>query len=149
MTELPALFHHILSPTDGSEPSLAAGQLAVHLAVFHQARLTFVYVIDPTVVADLARLSGRRTSQVQSDLEISGRRCLDHLFRVAAEANLASNQMTRYGMPYQEIANLAREQDADLIVMARVGRHGTRHILIGSVTERVMEHAPCSVLVVK
>jgi nucleotide-binding universal stress UspA family protein len=125
MAEPQALFRHILVPTDGSEPSMTAGQLAVHLAVFHKARLTFVYVIDPTVAAELARVSGRGTSQIQSELETSGRRYLDYLSRVAAEANLVPNQIIRYGMPYKEIANLAREQGADLIVMARVGRHGS------------------------
>jgi nucleotide-binding universal stress UspA family protein len=149
MAELSALFHHILSPTDGSEPSMMAGQFAVQLAALHKARLTFVYVIDPTVVEELARVSGRKASQVQSELETSGRHYLDHLFRVAAEANLVATQITRYGLPYDEIARLAREQGADLIVMARVGKHGVRHILIGSVTERVVEYAPCSVLLVK
>ncbi len=55
----------------------------------------------------------------------------------------------REGEPYQEIVALADEIGVDLIVMGHVGRRGPRRILIGSVTERVIEFAHCPVLVVK
>ncbi len=143
------LFRHILVPTDGSQSSVAAARLGVRLAVLHRARITFVYVVDDTVVEDLAGASGRVAQQVQSELEATGQRYLDYLSRLAADAGLTSNQVIRHGMPYSEIADLAQEEGADLIVIGQVGRHGPRRVLIGSVTERVIERAPCPVLVVK
>jgi nucleotide-binding universal stress UspA family protein len=143
------LFRHILVPTDGSQPSVAAGRLAIQLAVLHRAQITFVYVVDAAVVEELAGASGRMTTQVQQELEATGRRYLDYLSRLAREASLKTNQVIRYGMPYGEIENLAREQEVDLIVIGQVGRRGPRRVLIGSVTERVIERAPCPVLVVK
>jgi nucleotide-binding universal stress UspA family protein len=149
MAENLNLFHHILVPTDGSEPSLKAGRLAVRLAICQDARLTFVYVVDEAVTGELAGASGQEAHQVRSNLEQSGRRYLDYLSRLAAEVNLTYGQVIRRGEPYKEITALAREQDVDLIVIGQVGSRGLRRVLIGSVSERVVEHAPCPVLIVK
>ncbi|MCL4506893.1 MAG: universal stress protein [Chloroflexi bacterium] len=149
MSETQTIFRHILVPTDGSQPSMTAGRLAVKLTALHKARITFVYVVDNTVAEELAHALGRVTKQVQNDLQTSGQRYLDYLSRLASEAGLAYSQVVRNGVPYEEIADLAREQAVDLIVIGQVGSRGSRRILIGSVTERVVEHAPCPVLVVK
>jgi nucleotide-binding universal stress UspA family protein len=149
MTEIQPLFHHILVPTDGSRLSITAGRLAVQLAALHRADITFVYVVDAAVAEGVAGASGEEAKQVQSELELSGQRYLDYLSRLASEANLAPNQVLRHGVPASEITDLAREQSVDLIVIGQVGGRGPRRILIGSVTERVIEHAPCPVLVVK
>jgi nucleotide-binding universal stress UspA family protein len=149
MREIQTFFHHILAPINGSQSSVMAGRLAVQLTALHRARITFVYVVDDTVVEELAGVSGRVAKRVQSELELSGQRSLDYLSRLASEAELTSNQVIRHGVPYREISNLAREQAVDLIVIGQVGSRGPRRILIGSVTERVIEHAPCPVLVVK
>jgi nucleotide-binding universal stress UspA family protein len=149
MAENPNLFHHILVPTDGSETSIRAGKLAIRLAACQEACLTLVYVVDDAVTGELAGASGQGARQVQADLEKSGQRYLDYLSRLAAAAELAVNQVIRHGEPYKEISELASEQNVDLIVIGQVGSRGLRRVLIGRVTERVIEHAPCPVLVVK
>jgi nucleotide-binding universal stress UspA family protein len=149
MMKMPRGFRHILAVTDGSQLSITAGQLAVQLTALHKARLTFVYVIDDSVVDELATASGRQRAQVQSELELAGQRYLDHLSQLAAAASLSASKVMRHGVTHKEVANLAREQEVDLIVVGRVGSRGPRRILIGSVTERLIEHAPCAVLVVR
>lgn len=149
MAEIQGVFRHILVPTDGSQPSVAAGRLAVRLASLHQARITFVYVVDSSLAGELAGASGKMANQVQQELESSGQRYLDYLSRLAMDAGLIADQVIRHGVPYGEIERVAREQNTDLIVIGRVGRRGPRRILMGSVTERVIEFAPCPVLVVK
>jgi nucleotide-binding universal stress UspA family protein len=149
MVQIPRLFHHILVPTDGSDSSIAAGRLAVKLATCNDAHLTIAFVVDDAVTSELMGKSGGETKQVQSNLEKSGQRYLDYISRFATEEGLTADQVIRRGEPYDEITTLAREQGVDLIVIGQVGSRGLRRILIGSVTERVIEHAPCSVLVVK
>jgi nucleotide-binding universal stress UspA family protein len=149
MAELGPVFHNILTPTDGSQPSMQAGKLAIRLAAFHQARLTFIYVVDDVVTGGLSESFGKAAKQVESDLESSGRRYLDYLCRLATASDVSADQVIRKGNPYQEIANFAREQQVDLIIIGQVGSRGLRRILIGSVTERVIEYAACPVLVVK
>jgi nucleotide-binding universal stress UspA family protein len=149
MAQAQTPFHHILVPTDGSQTSVAAGQLAVQLAALHRARLTFVYVVDISVVEALADTPGKMAEHVEQELELTGQRYLNYLSRLAVNADLEANQVIRHGVPHSEIERLAREQKVDLIVIGQVGHRGPRRILIGSVTERVIECSPCPVLVVK
>jgi nucleotide-binding universal stress UspA family protein len=143
------IFHHILAPVDGSGPAIEAGRFAIKLAALHETRVTFVYVVDTVLVDELMAVSRKPAGQIRQDLEITGQRYLDHLARLAAEVQLEVDQVIRHGTPYLEITRLAGERGADLIVIAQVGHRGPPRILVGSVTERVIEYAPCPVLVVK
>jgi nucleotide-binding universal stress UspA family protein len=144
-----SLFQRILAPTDGSQPALQAGKMAVRLAALHKSALTFVFVVDDSVAAELAGSSKKDVKQVESELELSGQHSLDYLCRLASEAGLTAEQVIRTGDPCDEITRLAREQKTDLIVIGQVGSRGLRRVLIGCVTERVIEYADCPVLVVK
>jgi universal stress protein A len=53
------------------------------------------------------------------------------------------------GDPFWEICKVAEQEPADLIVMGSHGRTGLAHVLLGSVAERVVRHAPCPVLVAR
>jgi universal stress protein A len=53
------------------------------------------------------------------------------------------------GKPAAEIVNAAKEWPADVIVIGSHGRAGVTRVLLGSVAEAVMRHAPCPVLVVR
>ena len=54
-----------------------------------------------------------------------------------------------WGSPPVEICRIAQERHVDLIVMSTHGHAGLAHLLIGSVAERVVRYAPCSVLIVR
>ncbi len=149
MAETQPLFRHILAPTDGSQPALQAGKVAIRLAASHNSALTFVYVVDDSVAAELASTSKKNEKQIEQDLEDSGHHSLDYLCRMASEAGLSANEIIRRGDPCDEIINEAKEKDVDLIVIGQVGTKGLRRVLIGCVTERVIEYANCPVLVVK
>ncbi len=144
-----AIFGHILVPTDGSEASVAAGQMAVRLAAAHKARITFVYVVDDGVIDELARVSRRTESQVRDELEQKGLHYLYYLMRLAVNAGVVSEQETRHGKPYHEIHVLARERRVDLIVMGRASHSRPQQLRIGDVTTRVIDRAPCPVLIVQ
>jgi nucleotide-binding universal stress UspA family protein len=70
------------------------------------------------------------------------------LARVTA-AGLTGESVVLYGVPFQEIIDAAKARQVDLIVMGTHGRTGLMHVLLGSVAERVVQHAPCPVLVVR
>lgn len=55
----------------------------------------------------------------------------------------------RRGVPWKEIDAAATESKADLIVMGTHGRHGVSRMVLGSVAEKVVRTAPCSVLTVR
>ena len=57
--------------------------------------------------------------------------------------------MIEKGIPFEKILELVKRLSMDLIVMGTLGRRGAERILIGSVTQRVIEYATCPVLVLK
>jgi nucleotide-binding universal stress UspA family protein len=142
-------FHTILSPTDGSAISTVAGKMAVDMAVANGARLILVYVVDETVVEELARSFQKTSRETSVELARSGQRYLDYLANLAHRRGVVVETVLRQGTPHLEIVDEARKQGADLIVMGYVGRRGPRRILIGSVTERVIEYAQCPILIAK
>ncbi len=143
-------FSHIIVPVDGSETSINAGQLALQMATLHPIKITFVYVIDSQVAEDVSRTTRRTLDAVREEFSNTASRYLDYLSRLASNRGISNTQTIRYGTPYIEITELAREVNADLIVIGRVGGIGTQHLArIGAVAERVIEYAHCPVLTVR
>jgi nucleotide-binding universal stress UspA family protein len=134
----------ILHPTDFSERSEHAFQAAYSLARDHGSRLVVAYVRAPTVVAygemgPIVPDPVQTPDDVRSRLD--GRHVLDPWVEV--EYRVAD------GGPAEEIVRLASEIDANLIVMGTHGRTGLGRLLMGSVAEAVLRHAPCAVLTLK
>jgi nucleotide-binding universal stress UspA family protein len=77
--------------------------------------------------------------------------------RAALERVIKENQLQRFqasaevreGTPFYEIIQFAKEKDIDLIVMGTHGHTGLVHVLMGSVTEKVVRKSPCPVLTVR
>jgi nucleotide-binding universal stress UspA family protein len=142
-------FKTLLVPTDGSTTSTAAGKLAIDVAAIFGSRLIFMYVVDESVIEELARSSQQTSLEASHELRLSGQRYLDYLVALAGQHNIVAETVLRQGTPHLEIVKVCREQQVDLIVMGYVGRRGPRRILIGSVTERVIEYAQCPILIAK
>ncbi len=141
----------IVCPVDFSELSEKALEQAVSFAKLHGAELLVLTVVQPiptTTPGDGLLLPELRpppfmmTESAQEYLAgLRDKYCGDILERTTLHVAT--------GVPFVEIVRTARETGADLIVMGSHGRTGLEHLLIGSVAERVVRKAPCSVLVVR
>lgn len=149
MEQNKSLFHHILVPSDGSQSALEAGKLAIRLAKQNQAHITFVYVVDKKLAEELSFTLLKSVQLAQEDLVNKGRQYLNYLSHLAENEQLEYSLITRYGIPYIEIEKQVRKEKVDLIIIGQTSRHGPRRMLVGSVAQRVIENAPCPVLVVK
>lgn len=144
------LFRHILVPIDGSEPSLQAVHMTLRIVELCPAcQMTVLYVTDKLVLNELVRFSKRSEQEVEAELEEQGRRYLELARKSAERQGVTAQSQTRRGDPFEEVIAAANDLDADLIVMGHTGRRGTSRVLIGSVTQRVLDYAPCPVLVMK
>jgi len=144
------LFRHTLVPIDGSEPSLQAVQMALRvIGLCPACKMTVVYVIDKLVLAELVRFSKRSENEVEAEVEEQGRRYLELARKQAEQQGVPAECQIRRGDPFEEIIAAANNLRADLIIMGHTGRRGTARMLIGSVTQRVLDYAPCPVLVMK
>lgn len=144
-----SVFHHVLVPTDGSGASIRAAQLAFRLLRGGGGRMTLLFVVDRAVLAELRRFGERSESEVHEELRDHGRRYLGMLEQEASDLGIRVATAVREGDPFEEIVAFARDSAADLIVMGHVGQRGTTRVLLGSVTQRVLDFAHCPVLVVK
>ena len=134
----------ILVATDGSEEARLAASTAADLAGSTDSELHVVTVgpFVPTVFATteeepgrLAREARRMLDEQVGLIEATGRR--------VAQAHL------RLGGAAEEIVALAEDIEAGLIAMGSRGRGGIRRALMGSVSERVVRHAHCAVMIIR
>jgi nucleotide-binding universal stress UspA family protein len=141
----------ILCPTDFSEFSQRALRRAVSLARWSEARVTVLHVVVPTPWALPAAAYGSSVT-VPMDLIRTRREEVAQELERFVEPFLAEGVplQTRLadGEPWREILAAAEAQPADLVVMGTHGRSGFEHLLLGSVTEKVLRRAPCPVLTV-
>jgi nucleotide-binding universal stress UspA family protein len=121
----------ILYPTDFSSYSNQAYLHAVALAEKYRASLLVAYVTTPGQEAD----HGYWRDQLEQIRPANPRIPVEHVLLE--------------GEPATEIVRYARDTGISLIVMGTHGRTGVERMLMGSVAEKVLRDAPCSVLVVK
>jgi universal stress protein A len=138
----------ILCPTDFSEPSYEGLKYAIELATLFGADLCVTNIvpavpplpIDPTFVFPIP--------EYERELRADSERKLRELIEQVPK-NLKVRTVIGYGDAGKEIVRIAEDERADLIVMATTGLTGLRHILFGSVAEKVVRLAACPVLTVR
>ena len=133
----------ILLATDLTAASAEATARAIDLATRLGARLLIVNVLEKR------RLSGagshERVDQARSERE----RHLVTVVRDARAAGVKAEFLVWDGDPGGSIAAAAEAEQADLIVVGTRGRSGAGRMLLGSVSDHVVRHAACPVLVVR
>jgi len=131
----------ILYPTDFSSWSNQAYFHAIAQAERHGATLTILFVYNPDTTT---------TPNSQGDEQEALRYWQGQLEQIRPlDPKISVRHVLLQGDPAQEIVHYVRDAGIDLIVMGTHGRTGLERVLMGSVAERVLRDAPCSVLVVK
>ena len=132
-------YKNILIPVDGSEASIKAFKQAVHIAERNDAALYLVAILDKKDNAEEA-------AQLQKDKDS----LFDEFDRYARANGVAVHKEMRTGSPKEMIAKtLVEEWNCDLIVMGATGKGTIAKLVVGSVTNHVIKHAPCDVLIVR
>lgn len=136
----------ILHPTDFSEGSELAFELAVALARDYGAKLTLLHVGHPPVTALGAPTLEPPLAEEwnRPDLEEALRKLKPKGLKAEPEYRLAIAESAS-----NEIVRVAKEIGCDVVVLGTHGRTGLMRLLLGSVAEHVVRNAPCSVLTVK
>jgi nucleotide-binding universal stress UspA family protein len=81
-------------------------------------------------------------------LKEKGETYLNYINKLAEKEGLKTETILAKGEPHDQIVHYAKSLGTNLIVIGIIGRRGVHRILIGSVAERVIEYAPCPVIVV-
>ena len=138
-------YEHILVAVDLTEECDPVIKRAVAIAG-DTVKLSLVHIVEPMAMAfggdvpmDLSQLQQQQFDQAKERM--------DRLFNKYPEINRGDSHLT-YGQPRQEIHQLAKDQQCDLIVVGSHGRHGLA-LLLGSTANDVLHGAPCDVLAVR
>jgi nucleotide-binding universal stress UspA family protein len=150
----------IVVGTDGSGPADAAVRRATDLASLEGARLhlvtayhapqivqeTTVWTNEPKGLMDTGR-TGPRPETV--NLREVAESVLKRASADALSKGVEVETHAREGQPAEVIIDIANQKQADLIVVGSRGLTGIKRYLLGSVSSKVSEHAPCNVMIVR
>ena len=138
------MIKNILVPVDGSEGADRAIEKAVMLAEICGAKLNFLYVANINQLAINAVLSDAILDSVTKAGNVILERALEMV-----PAGVAKESFSDTGSPAVVILDFAETNDIDLIVMGSRGLGVVKGVLLGSVSQYVVEQSKCPVLVVK
>ncbi|MBX3441377.1 MAG: universal stress protein [Planctomyces sp.] len=142
-------FHRILVPVDFSDCSERALQYGAAFARHEQAQLHLLHVVQEVLpVTPGGGMVLPQETYVQ-EIQNSARKALNVLPKAEVAKDVKVTRELRTGSPADATLEYATSHAVDLICLGTHGRSGLSRFLLGSVAERVVQHAPCAVLVVR
>ena len=139
------MFKNILLGVDGSEHSLHAAQKAATLATCLESSL-WIVVAHPTVPAYLGEPNFQ--DAIVARLEES-KKIMKEAIEAVGEIPGEIHTEILEGSAAEVVLNVADVRDIDLIVMGSRGHGKLRGLLLGSQSQKVLQHAPCPVMIVR
>jgi nucleotide-binding universal stress UspA family protein len=146
---------HVLVATDGSGQSLKAARYVRSLLGDSLERVSVVAVVRPLAAVPFAsdfgeeEVASRNEGPMGVSFRAAAQEAVDRVAEVFGDASVDVDAYVRAGTPADEIIRAANELDVDLIVVGGRGKGAVEAILLGSVSYRVLHHAPCPVLVTR
>jgi nucleotide-binding universal stress UspA family protein len=140
----------ILVPLDFSPHAKRALDMAIDLAAkLGTKTIHLLHVHHPPPIPTPLPGSGPSHQEVEERVLEDAANALTALSKRVETASIGVEQAVYVGSPAEIICAQAATRRADLVVMGTRGRTGLRHVLLGSVAERTVAHAPCPVLTVR
>ena len=139
----------VLVPVDFSDSSDVALRYGRALASAFGASLHIIHVVqEPYAQPWAVEAYGFSMATLQEDWIKEANAKLEGLLTVTDKSTLKATAITILGHPVSEILRFAADERIDLVVMGTHGRGPLGHMVMGSVADRVVRHAPCPVLTV-
>jgi nucleotide-binding universal stress UspA family protein len=143
--------HSILVATDFSDCSGAAFQAAKKLTQTYQAKIILVHVINQRRVEYLTEFLKVEPDSLIPKLRLMAEEHLNEFLKRWNSEGVVVESMVAVGVPFQEIAVIARELAVDLVAIGGYGKAGRgpiEEVFFGSTAEKVVRLLPCPVLCV-
>jgi|SRR5579871_15658 len=144
------MLEHILICSDGSEQALRATQIGAAIAKRFDSEILLLSVFYTSLapypgVWELG-ISGDTLREWAEEIYVEAQQ---HSAPILEQAGVRCRFLGKRGHPVDTITDIAREEHAGLIVMGSRGLSPWKSLLLGSVSEGVLHHAPCPVLIVR
>ncbi len=144
----------ILLATDGSESARAAADCLLLFPFPRDSEVTVLTVIDRHVFKD-EDLRGANEEQrgalqeTEKIVQDEARELIEHEAERLRKAGWSASSELQIGYPAEEIVRVAEQLGSDCVIVGSHGMSGIKRFLLGSVSDHVLQYAPCSVLIVK
>jgi nucleotide-binding universal stress UspA family protein len=138
------MFKKVLVGFDGSESSKRAFQAALHLALESAGSVLALTVVRAPEAVELEGEVDAALRETNGMLA----RAIGWAKQQAQQAGVPCTFKKQIGHPAELITRIAGEGEFDLIAIGRRGHSPVKHWLVGSTTDRIVDHAPCTVMVV-
>ena len=139
-----SVYMKVLVPIDGSEYSNKALLQACDFAKKYDARITILYVVEKLTPLNL--LDKKEYLQMARTF---GKKVLKNASTTAIKKGVDSKQIMKEGNVVNEITKLAKSQNYNMIIVGSKGLGKTAKFFLGSVSNKLANNSPCSVLIVK
>lgn len=137
-------FKKILVPVDGSKYSDNALKRACELVEAFDSKIVVVYVVEKSIPINL--LDRKEYLEI---LRKFGKKTLDRANMILAKKEITGKLLLKEGNIVNEIEKAAKAEKCDLIIIGNKGLGAVSRFLLGSVSNKISQSAPCSVLIVK
>ena len=139
-------FKKILCGTDFSDSSYHALEYGLRFAKSSDGILVVVHLVH----VPAGDLIGEQSYTLNfEEVRAQMQAMLDDLHKTRLQSYPNAELLVDFGDPAQQLIKLATDRDMDLIVTSTHGRSGLSHLIMGSVAEKIIRHAPCPVFVVR
>jgi nucleotide-binding universal stress UspA family protein len=137
----------ILAAVDGSPYADRAAEVAIELARKSQAELTFLNIV-PAQITPTSEFKAELTAYSAAAVD-QGKAIVESLAKRADGVKVKTAVVSKASSTVNEIIKFAKKEDVGLIIIGTRGRGGFERQLLGSVSNGVLNHAHCSVMVVR
>ena len=142
-------FKRIIVATDFTPASEPAFKEALGLAKENGAELMIAHAYQPPSVVEAQSISAGVYEEWDQNIRAEVKGWLQELVDTAAKEGVKAEPLILTGAPYEAIAEAAKTNQADLVVLGTHGRTGASRFFLGSVAARVISTAPCPVMTVR
>ena len=142
------MLSEILVPVDGSENSFRALEQAIFLATkIQEAKITVLYIIEhpPTVYI----YSPKIMEKLRADYEKESAKILERCKEMANKSGINIHTVLSEGDPASKIIGYSEREKFDIIIIGSRGMGRFKEVIVGSVSNKVLHHAKCSVMLVR
>lgn len=139
----------VVVPIDFSPLSDAALQRGKQFAKQFGSKLHLIHVVEPIIQPVEFAIVPPEMEEVNTRLVSERKARLETIKQTLRVEGIPCQVQATLGKPWRTIVDYAKRAKCDLIVIATHGRTGPKHLFMGSTAERVVQHAPCSVLVAR
>jgi nucleotide-binding universal stress UspA family protein len=131
---------------DGSQPSLRALERALDQARCGETDILAVTVVEALTFFDC---DAKDCEAAFAHVLREPKRILAEAEQLARERGVGIRTLAKPGRPAETVASIAREENVDEIYIGSRGKDDVEHLLLGSVSARLVQIAPCTVIVVR